>query len=469
MNHKEISKELLSFIDKSPTAFQAIDSFADMLSGAEELSEGEKWDLKEGRTYFVKRNGSSLIAFRIPETIKEDVAFQIVATHSDCPLLKIKPRGEIAVENHYQKLNVEKYGGLIHAPWLDRPLSVAGRILVREAGNSSKVTTRLVDLKRDVALIPNLAIHLNKQINEGYAYNPQIDLLPLFSDISEEGMTKEESRKEEPGKEKSDFKQAEKTGQNKSKLLELVAREVGVCSEDILGADLFLYNRTQGTVWGANEEFISSRSLDDLQCAYAMMRSFLSARNNPTGICVASVFDNEEVGSLTKQGADSTFFQDVLSRIWKTLGLETEGYVGAISRSFMISADNAHAVHPNHPDKSDPTNRPFLNGGVVMKVNANQKYTTDAISEAVLKLLCEKAAVPLQTYANRSDLPGGSTLGNLSNAHVSLNTVDIGLPQLAMHSPYETAGVKDTAYMFQLMKCFYETGIKMEKDGFSLI
>ena len=410
----ETTEKLLDFIEKSPTAFQAVDEMQKRLTenGFEVLSEKEYWKLVPGGKYLVTRNNSALIAFCIPE--KESRVFHIMASHSDSPSFKIKENPEIKVDNSYVKLNVEKYGGMLMAPWFDRPLSVAGRVIIRRNGGLKE---KLINIKRDLVMIPNLAIHMNREANNGVAYNPQKDLQPLFA-----------------------------AGNTDRTLLEIIAEQTGVKKEDIISHDLFLYNRMPGTVWGADREFVSSARLDDLQCAFASMEGLLRAQNHGS-IAVHCVMDNEEVGSGTKQGAASTFLKDTLLRINMGLGRTYEEYLMTLAGSFMVSADNAHALHPNYTDKTDPTNHPVLNKGIVIKFNANQKYCTDAVSAAIFKELCTKAGVPYQTFVNRSDIAGGSTLGNISNTQVPMNTVDIGLPQLAMHSPYETAGVKDTEYL----------------------
>lgn len=410
----ETTEKLLDFIEKSPTAFQAVDEMQKRLTenGFEVLSEKEYWKLIPGGKYLVTRNNSALIAFCIPE--KESRVFHIMASHSDSPSFKIKENPEIKVDNSYVKLNVEKYGGMLMAPWFDRPLSVAGRVIIRR---NDGLEEKLVDIKRDLVMIPNLAIHMNREANNGVAYNPQKDLQPLFA-----------------------------AGNTDRTLLEIIAEQTGVKKEDIISHDLFLYNRMLGTIWGADKEFVSSARLDDLQCAFASMEGLLRAQNHGS-IAVHCVMDNEEVGSGTKQGAASTFLKDTLLRINMGLGRTYEEYLMTLAGSFMVSADNAHALHPNYTDKTDPTNHPVLNKGIVIKFNANQKYCTDAVSAAIFKELCTKAGVPYQTFVNRSDIAGGSTLGNISNTQVPMNTVDIGLPQLAMHSPYETAGVKDTEYL----------------------
>ena len=410
MNTKT-AKKLLKFIQKSPTAFQAVEEMKKRLEkeGYKELKEEEHWEIIPGGNYYVTRNNSALIAFSIPE--KPVWKFHIMASHSDSPALKIKENPEIEVEKAYIKLNVERYGGMLLAPWFDRPLSVAGRLIVRKDG---EIQEKLVTVDKDLLIIPNLAIHMNREVNDGYKYNVQKDMLPLYS--SYEG---------------------------KGSFMKQVAAEAGVEEKDILGHDLFLYDRTAGTIWGADEEFVSAPRLDDIQCAFASFEGFLRGEHKKS-IAVHCVLDNEEVGSSTKQGAASTFLKDTLKRINMGLGRTEEEYLMALADSFMVSADNAHALHPNYTDKTDPVNRPVINGGIVIKYNANQKYCTDGVSAAIFKDICDKAGVPYQTFVNRSDMAGGSTLGNISNTQVPMKTVDIGLAQLAMHSVYETAGVKDT-------------------------
>jgi aspartyl aminopeptidase len=294
---------------------------------------------------------------------------------------------------------------------------------VREDG---QLAEKLVCVDRDLLMIPNLAIHMNREVNEGYKYNVQNDLLPLCGSEDAKGT-----------------------------FMAMLAAEAGVQEEEILGHDLFLYNRQKGTVWGNHNEFVSAPRLDDLQCAFASMEGLLQAKHTES-IAVCCVLDNEEVGSSTKQGAASTFLRDTLLRINTGLGRTYEEYLMTLAGSFMISADNAHALHPNYTGKADPVNKPIMNKGIVIKYNANQKYCTDGLSGAVFKELCREAEVPYQTFVNRSDIAGGSTLGNISNTQVALNTVDIGLPQLAMHSCYETAGGKDTADLVKVAEVFYK-------------
>ena len=433
MNYNHVNKELFSFLDRSPNAFFAVKNMCDVLSeaGMIRLYEGASWDLEAGKGYFVTRNDSAIIAFRIPKA--DYTGFQIMASHCDSPVFKIKTNAEITIDKQYVKLNVEKYGGMLCAPWLDRPLSAAGRVIVR---TEDGIETRLVNIDRDLMIIPNLAIHMNRQVNDGYKFNAQVDMLPLFCEKGEES----------------------------DAFMGLIASEDGVNAKDILDTDLFLYNRMPAVTLGLNNEFIASGRLDDLQCAFASLKGFLESTPKDS-VAVHCVFDNEEVGSGTKQGAASTFLKDTLHRISSAMGRTEEEYLMSIASSFLVSADNAHAVHPNHADKTDPTNRAYLNKGIVIKYSANQKYTTDAVSGAIMRVICEKAGVPYQTFVNRSDMLGGSTLGNISQSQVALNTVDIGLPQLAMHSPYETAGAKDTAFLVEAAKVLFSSSVEGTGDG----
>ena len=429
---KKLNRKLMDFLDHSVNAFFAVENMREILlkEGFHPLYEGEDWQLESGEKYFVTRNDSALIAFVLPK--KPIKGFQMMASHSDSPVFKVKTDPEIEVDKAYIQLNVEKYGGMICSPWLDRPLSVAGRVLLR---TSKGVETRLLNIDRDLLIIPNLAIHMNREVNDGYKFNAQKDMLPLFS--TEDG--------------KGSFKK-------------IVAEALSVKEECILDWDLFLYNRQKATFLGAEEEFIGSGRLDDLQCAFASLQGILSAKPKDS-VAVHCVYDNEEVGSGTKQGAGSTFLKDVLHRILAAFQGGEEEFIKALQNSFLISADNAHAVHPSHLDKADPVNSPYMNRGIVLKYSANQKYTTDAVSGAVFKSFCEKAKVPFQCFTNRSDMLGGSTLGNISNSQVALNTVDIGLAQLSMHSPFETAGVLDSYYLVEVAKLFYSSSILGRGDG----
>ena len=429
----EILKDLMNFLDSSVTMFHAINECEKVLkdSGYIYLPENEKWNIRAGK-YYTKRNSSSLIAFDIANG---DYHFQISAAHSDSPTFKLKDR-PIIESNGYLKLNVEAYGGMIDATWLDKPLTLAGRVMVdTEYG----IETRLLFIDKDLLIIPNVPIHFNREINKGFAFNNQVDMLPVFSagNLSE-----------------ADFDK-------------MLAKELGVKPEAILAKDLYLVNRQKAAVIGYDNELISSGRLDDLECVYTSLLGFIEAMNNDH-INVFAVFDNEEVGSVTKQGAMSTFLVSTLNRINKALGKSDEDYYRAIAKSMLISCDNAHAIHPNHPELFDVKNRPVLNKGIAIKESANQKYTTDAFSRAVLKKILDKNNIPYQTFANRSDIMGGSTLGNLSNTAVSMNAVDIGLPQLAMHSAYETAGAKDVEYAIEALRAFFETNIDIKDDKVSL-
>lgn len=425
--------ECLDFIEKSPTCFHAVENGERLLKerGFVELKENEKWETEPSSGYYVKRGDSSLIAFRLPE--KEALGFHIMASHSDSPCFKIKAEGEMRVEGGYSKLDVEPYGGMIHASWLDRCLSVAGRIVYQEG---AKFVSKNVNVDRDLLVMPNLAIHMNREMNKNLSYHPQTDLQPLLG--AGEWQTGEGKKgKDGPGL-----------------LAGLVAEYGGIEQERILGKDLFLYVREKGRLLGAEQELMLSPRLDDLECVYASLKGFLRAAPvNYVNVC--GIFDNEEVGSLTRQGAASTFLKDTLLRAAEGMGKTGSGYLRLLAESFMISADNAHALHPNHPEKADPLNRPCLNGGIVIKYHGGQKYTTDAYSEAVMKNVCREADVPWQTYCNHSDIPGGSTLGNISAGQVSIPCVDIGLAQLAMHSAMETGGSRDVTYLVKAAECYY--------------
>lgn len=427
-DHKSSARKLANFISESPSRFHAVANITRKLSheGFTELTESGQWDIQPNGKYFVTRNRSSVIAFKVGA---EAEGFNIMSSHSDSPTFKLKPNAEMETLGKYIRLNTEKYGGMIMSTWLDRPLSVAGRVVVQ---SGAKVKTLLVNIDEDSLLIPNVAIHMNRAANDGMTYNPQTDTIPLM------------------GSEKA-----------KGKLAEKIAACAGVKESEIISSDLYLYCRTPASVWGNDGEYISCPQLDDLQCAYATLQGFLAGDNSKT-VSVYALFDNEEVGSGTKQGADSDLLRSVTDRIALALGKEKGAM---LANSFMVSADNAHAVHPNHPEYADPTNRPFMNEGIVIKHNGNQRYATDAISETIFKRICAAVGVPTQTYANRSDIAGGSTLGNISTAQLSVNTVDIGLAQLAMHSSYETAGSMDTLYLERASAEFYRTAITQTVDG----
>ena len=524
---EQYNQDLLQFIHENPDSYHVIEAQKRILKehGYVELSESSVWELIPGGKYYVTRNDAAIAAFRIPHGCPG--GFMIMATHADSPALKVKKNPEMTADDAVVKLNVETYGGLLMAQWLDRPLSISGRVVVKTkaessgchngdanlakaeasgchdtadnkavTGNDAKhgavavavdpgqiIESRLINIDRDLLVIPGLAIHMNREANKGYSFNAQKDLLPLYG---------------------------EKDGLS---FAELIAEAAGVSKEDVLDYDLFVYNRQPGCVVGAEEEFLMSPRLDDAQCVFASLTGFLESEVDSrtcngvsekksevdtgindmvsekkdevdAGICdfsggmvgsaetrsipVHVVFDNEEVGSSTRQGAASTFLADTLERINESLARTSvrSAYLRRLSESFMLSADNAHAIHPNHPDKCDPVNHPHLNGGVVLKYSANQKYTTDAVSGAIVRVLAERAGIGLQEFHNRSDLPGGSTLGNLSGNQVAVCTADVGIAQLAMHSPCETCGARDTADMVALAKELYMSS--MSRDGRNL-
>lgn len=418
----DISRDLIHFIAKSPSTFHAVRGIkaALLYAGFTEIREEDTWQIEKGGKYVVTRNGSALMAFTVPQEGAE--AFHITASHCDSPTFKIKEDPEIA-DGPYVKLNVEGYGGMIMSTWLDRPLSVAGRLLVTENGHLAE---KLVAIDGTMLVIPSVAIHMERSVNQHKEWKVQKDMLPLY------GMTGA-----------------------KTPFMDVIAATAKVKAEDILAHDLILYSRVPGTIWGEEREFISSPKLDDLQCAFACFRGFTQGQKEKY-ISVYALFDNEEVGSATSQGAGSTFLANTLERLARSLGYSYDETMAMIARSFMISADNAHSVHPNHPEYADPVNRPVINGGIVIKYSAAQKYATNAFSAAYFKKLCKDHDIPTQTFTNHSDNPGGSTLGNISNTVIAMPTVDIGLPQLAMHSSYETAGVKDTAYLVDAVTKFYE-------------
>ena len=422
------AKKCLEFINGCYSPYHVVEQVEKMLAsqGFQELRENCEYQIAHGKSYYVKRNDSSVIAFKVPQN--DIKGFHIMASHSDIPCFKVKAQSA-QTEGGYRKLNVEPYGGMIYATWFDRCLSVGGRIVYQDG---EELKSKTVHIDEDLLVIPSLAIHMNFEMNKGLDYNPQIDLIPLL------GMADTNEGKDD----------------KKDILLEKIAQAAEVNSRDILGKDLYLYVREQGKLAGAENELIMAPGLDDRECVYATLRGLLESEPKEY-LPVYALFDNEEVGSLSRQGASATFLKDTMKRLAEALSISENKYLQLLADSFMISADNAHAVHPNHPEKADPTNKPYLNGGIVIKYHGGQKYTTDAYSEAVLRSICKEAKVPVQTYCNRSDVKGGSTLGNLSQAQVAVPCVDIGLPQLAMHSAVETAGSRDVEYLIKAARVFY--------------
>lgn len=421
-------QKFLEFLKNSPTVFHSVDSIKQILlnNGYQELLESDKWEVQNSGKYFIIRNMSSIIAFHIGNDL-DQYGFHIAASHGDYPTFKLKENAEVEVKDKYLKLNTEGYGGMICSTWFDRPLSIAGRVVVKE---NNILHTKLINFDRDLVLIPSQAIHMNRSMNNGYTFNKQIDLLPLFA--GNEGRL-------------GDFDK-------------LIAKELNVDLNQIYGRDLYLYNRTPASIWGLNNEFISSGHLDNLQSAYGSLQGFLNGNPNQT-INVYVCFDSEEVGSMSKQGAGSTFLYDSLKRIHYALGKEKEEFYQALANSFMFSIDSAHALHPNHPEKMDETNRVYMNEGVVLKFQGEQRYTTDGFSQAITKELCKQSNVPIQYFANRSDERGGTTLGHVATSHVSIHSADIGMALLSMHSSYETIGSKDTDYLIKLMEYFFTCNI----------
>lgn len=415
----EYAENLLDFIAASPSRYHVCANLKSRLTAAgyTPLPEQAAWDVRPGGRYVVTRNDSSLLAFRVPEG--EIAGFMLAAAHSDSPTFQIKEHAE-KVSARCTVLDTEKYGGMLMNTWFDRPLSAAGRIVAERDGT---LEARLVDIDRDLMIIPSLAIHMNRAANDGVKLQANVDTFPLL------------------GCGTPDFRA-------------IVAEAAGMAPEQILGHDLTLYLRGRGTVLGATGELIAAPKLDDLACVFALTEGFLRAAPS-RAVPLLAVFDNEEVGSETKQGAASNFLRDTLRRLTLALGLTEAEFLRLTAGSFMVSADNAHAQHPNHPEFADGQNTPYLNGGVTVKFNANQRYTTDAVSAAAFRALCREAGAAVQEYANRSDLPGGSTLGSISNTRFAVPTVDIGLPQLAMHSAYETMGAQDLDDLVRVMTAYY--------------
>ena len=413
-----------AYLDQAHSPYHAVAGVAQALeqAGYTCLQERNAWELIPGGKYYLTRGGSAVVAFRIPEF--DPKGFLMAAAHTDRPSFKLKENGELT--GKYTRLATEKYGGMIMSTWMDRPLSVAGRVMVE---TQEGIESRLVDIDQDLLVIPSVAIHLNRKVNEGYEWNPAVDTLPLLGGENAAG-----------------------------KLNALLEQAAG---GKILGGDLYLYLRQDSRVCGLEQEYICGQGLDDLMCSWCCTQGFMDSRTGGS-VPVLCLFDSEEVGSSSVQGACSDLLQSVLSRICAACGWQLEQM---LRQSFMISADNAHALHPNHPELFDSTNAPLVNGGVVLKFNANLRYATDGVAAALLRKLCEKADVPAQTYYNRADLPGGSTLGSLSLAQVAVPTADIGLAQLAMHSAWETAGARDVEHLAKLMQTYFGSTLTCPTEG----
>ena len=424
--------DLVEFLQESVTPFHAAATAESWLraAGYTRLEEADYWNLEPGKGYYVTRNGSSVVAWRVPEHAIG--GWRIVASHSDSPSWKVK---NDRVENDgCRRLSVEGYGGMIMPTWLDRPLTVGGRVIVK---TEDGIESRLVCIDRDLLVIPSLAIHFQRDVNKGHTYNPQIDMQPLWGPADSRTLT------------------------------DLVAEELGVDPADILDTDLQLVTRQTPTQIGPDGEFFMAPRIDDLECAATTLLGFLDAAAETDSACapVWAMLDNEEVGSSSRMGAESSYLRDVLDRIIEAVPHSGQAMPRALANSFMLSADNAHATHPNFPQKSDPCAPVRLGGGVVLKCNASQKYTTNAVSGAVFRAVCQKAGVPVQVFTNRADEAGGSTLGNLQSHTLPIPMADIGLAQLAMHSAVETASVADAEAMTKAVAAFYRVHLRALGDG----
>ncbi len=424
-------KKFLEFLKDTPTAFHAADKFKKRLlqEGFKELKDNEVWVLEEGGKYFTGKNMSSLISFVLPKD--EIKSFHITAAHLDSPTFKLKPNFTIE-KSRYIKFNTEVYGGPIYSSWMDRPLGIAGRVFISE---NDKVYAKLINITRPTTFIPNLPIHYNRTVNKGVELNPQVDMLPIYAETKEEVTS----------------------------LHQMIAKELNLPETSILSSDLYLTCLDRGCLAGANEEFIMAPQIDNLECSFGLIEGFLRAHAK-SSVNVCALFDNEEIGSSTLQGANSTFLSDTLRRISLALHKTEEQHYITLGNSFFVSADNAQGFHPNYPGKYDETNPCYMNAGIVIKNSASGAYTTSALSSALFQEICKRAGVPVQLNTNRSDVAGGSTLGALSLRHVSIPSVDIGLAQLAMHSAYETAGSKDLNYLIEAIQMFYSIAIEEIKE-----
>ncbi len=424
-----LNNELMNFIDKSPTSYHVVENISKVLTDAFfiKLNENEAWDLQKGKNYFVTRNDSSIIAFRY--TDNDFDSFNIVSSHSDSPCFKLKENFDIGKNENYKSINIEPYGSMIMSSWMDRPLSVAGRVqILTENG----IETKTVNIDEDLLLIPNIAVHLSRDINDGFKYNPQVHMLPILGD-------------------------------GESNLLKIITNNLGCDEGDVVSHDLFLYVREKSKLIGDKEQYLSAPRIDNIQNAFLSVKALIDS-NNIDSIDVMAVFDNEEVGSSTKQGAASTFMFDTFKRICEISKKTEEDFRIILANSFMISADNAHAAHPNFMEKFDVSNRNYPNKGPVIKFNANQRYTTDSVSASVFKMICKKENIPFQTFHNRSDMSGGSTLGSILNTRISVRTVDIGIAQFAMHSAVETCGALDSELMYKALRKFFSLKINFSSN-----
>ena len=423
-------KSLLNFLDSSPCNFYAVHTVREILinNGFAEKSLEDALTAQPGEKFFVTKNHSAIFAFTVGKKPVADTGLKIIAAHSDSPCFRVKPHAEMLCEGGIVKLNTEVYGGPILYTWFDRPLSLAGRVLLK--GNDAlHPITRLVKIDRPLFSISHLAIHFNRAVNEGNKISKQKDMLPIIAKVNN-------------------------TLEAENMLLHLVADELQVETGDIIDFDLLVYNTEKATTFGLNNEFISAGRLDDLSMVHAAIEAIIDVKDD-NATCVAAIFDNEETGSGTKQGAGSPVLANVVQRMVESQGGNYDGYCRALAKSFLVSADNAHAFHPNYAEKYDPTNHPALGGGPCIKINANCKYMSDAHSAAIFKSLCIEAGAPYQYFVNHSDVAGGSTLGNILTGQMDIAGVDVGNPLLAMHSVRETGSVTDHMNMIKVFKQFF--------------
>lgn len=424
------AQQLIDFIYQSPSPYHVVSNVKERLSarGFSELKLRDRWQLAKGGKYFVSMNGSALIAFVVGQGEVEQDGFRLIGAHTDSPTFRIKPSPEIVTENNYIKLNVEVYGGPILNTWLDRPLGLAGRVTLK-GSDPFYPENRLLQINRPILYIPNISVHMNRKVNEGVELNKQKDLLPILGQVTEQF-------------EKDRF------------LVKLLAKELSVDPDSIGDFDLYLYEYEKGSIIGVNQEFISCGKLDDLAMVHAGIEALMDAPlGQSTNVMIC--FDNEEVGSETKQGAGSPLLRNVLERVTLALCKDREDFFRALYSSFLVSADMAHAIHPNAGELHDPVNRPLINKGPVIKINANQAYTTDSDSCTVFETICKNAGVPVQKFVNRSDLRGGSTIGPISSTQMEIRSVDIGNPMQAMHSIRELGGVQDHTYLKKALLAFF--------------
>lgn len=430
MEVKSFAREVIEFIDESPSTYHVVKNCSDILdeNGFERIMPREKWEIKKGGKYFLKKSSSTIIAFTVGENFDVKKGFKIFGAHTDSPCFRIKPSPEIVTEN-VVRLNTEVYGGPILSTWFDRPLSIAGRVIVK-GENSFFPRTVKIKIDEPLLTIPNLAIHQNREVNNGVKIDKQNDVLPVISLIN-------------------------KNFEREGYLERVILEKTGIKKEDIIDFDLYLYATEKGCLLGANEEFMSSPKIDNLASVYTGLIGLLEAEENQDRINIFVAFDNEEIGSATKQGADSNYLLNTLERISLALGLSRGDFLQMLESSYILSADAAHAAHPAHLGKTDPTNRGKINEGISIKISAKQKYTSDGYSIAVIKQLIEGTEIQIQPFVNESNELGGSTIGPISSTHLDIDGVDLGVPMLAMHSVRELCGIFDVFYLKELAKEFF--------------